>query len=76
MDKKLTFEIDGVKCEEVYSFENRGKKYMIYTDNTKDGDDYLRIYVAILDGEKLLPIEDDDEWAFVEEAIKRLQDDN
>lgn len=80
MDKKLTFEIEdngkNIKCEELYSFENNNKKYMVYTDNTKDEDGLLRIYAVIVDGEKLLPIENDDEWAFVKETIETLQDDN
>ena len=80
MDKKLTFEIEdngkNIKCEELYSFENNNKKYMVYTDNTKDEDGLLRIYAVIVDGEKLLPIENDDEWAFVKKTIETLQDDN
>jgi len=83
-DKKLTFKITDekgkeVEYEELYSFKNEetGKNYMVYTDNTTDEDGSLRIYASIYnpdkDDNKLIPIENDEEWAFVEETIDALQ---
>ncbi len=85
MEEKLTFEITdengkNIKCEELYSFKNEktNKNYIVYTDNTKDSDGSLRIYAAIynpdLKEKKLIPIIDDEEWAFVEETIDNLCD--
>lgn len=84
-DKKLTFKIKNengldIECEELYSFKNEelGKNYMVYTDNSYDDEGNLCIYAAIynpIDEEKkLIPIEDDNEWAFVEEMIDTLQE--
>ena len=51
---------------------------MVYTDNSYDDEGNLCIYAAIynpIDEEKkLIPIEDDNEWAFVEEMIDTLQE--
>lgn len=86
-DKKLTFKIKDengldVECEELYSFKNEdtGKNYMVYTDNSQDDDGNLCIYAAIYNPDKeekkLIPIEDDNEWSFVEEMIDTLQGGN
>lgn len=86
-EKKLTFKIKDengldIECEELYSFKNESlnKNYMVYTDNSYDEDGCLCIYAAIYNPQdeekKLLPIEDDNEWAFVEEMINTLQEEN
>ena len=83
-DKVLTFNIfddDGkkIECEELYSFvnEENGKNYIIYTDNTLDDDGNLKVYGAIHDeNDKLIPITDDSEWAYLEETLDLLEDGN
>lgn len=86
-DKKLTFKIKDdsgkdIECEELYSFKNEelNKNYIVYTDNSYDEDGCLCIYAAIYnpleEEKKLLPIENDEEWAFVEEMIDTLQGEN
>lgn len=83
-EKKLTFIIkdengNDVQCEELYSFknENTGKNYIVYTDNSIDKEGNLCIFAAIynpnMNDNKLIPIEDDEEWAFVENKINELQ---
>lgn len=83
-DKKLTFKVTDetgkeIECEELYSFKNdeTGKNYMVYTDNSMDEDGCLRIYAAIHnpngDDDKLIPIDNDEEWAFVKETVDALQ---
>ncbi len=87
MEEKLTFKINDetgkeIECEELYSFKNEetNKNYMVYTDNSVDEDGCLCIYAAIYNPEdkekKLIPIENDEEWAFVEETIELLNEGN
>lgn len=82
MDKKLTFKITDehgkeIDCEEVNTFKNdaNGKSYMIYTDNSLDKDGNLCTYAAIYNEKekKLIPIENDEEWDFVEKMTNELQ---
>ena len=82
-DKKLVFKITNeqgknIEYEELYTFKNEktGKNYMVYTDNSIDEDGKVRVfasYAPSLDDKKLRPIENDDEWDFVEETINTLQ---
>lgn len=83
-DKKLVFKITNeqgqdIEYEELYTFKNEktGKSYMVYTDNSIDEDGKVRVFASIyspsLDDKKLRPIENDDEWDFVEETINTLQ---
>ncbi len=68
-----------IDCEELYSFKNEetGKNYMVYTDNTEDEDGNTKIYAAIYDeNHTLIPIKDDEEWAFVEETVSLLEEEN
>ena len=71
IDENLIVEIRN------YVLAKTGKNYMVYTDNTTDEDGSLRIYASIYnpdkDDNKLIPIENDEEWAFVEETIDALQ---
>ena len=81
MEKKLTFKVteNGKEnsYEEVYSFERNDKTYMIYTDNTEDEEGNLCMYAAIydVDEKKLIPIEDNKEWEFVQEMLEKLEND-
>ncbi len=83
-ENTLTFKVTDengnmIECEELYSFKNEetGKNYMVYTDNTLDEEGNTRIYAAIYnpddESNKLIPIVDDKEWAFVEETIEALE---
>lgn len=83
-ENTLTFKVTDengnmIECEELYSFKNEetGKNYMVYTDNTLDEEGNTRIYAAIYnpddESNKLIPIIDDKEWAFVEETIEALE---
>lgn len=72
-----------VECDIILSVynEERQKRYIIYTDRKEDEDGDLMVYAAIHDPEDekvLLPIESDEEWAFIEqimaEAAKECED--
>lgn len=71
-----------MEYEELYSFQNdeNGKNYMVYTDNTEDEEGNLKIYAAIYQEKDnthtLIPIENDEEWAFVEETVSLLEEEN
>lgn len=82
MDKKLTFKITDengkvIDCEEVYRIksETNEKTYMVYTDHSLDKDGNLCTFAAIYndDEKKLIPIENDEEWDFIENKIKELE---
>lgn len=66
--KETEFEI-------LFTFESdeTNKKYIVYTDNTLDKDEYIKTYASIYEETdnvlKLTPIEDDKEWNLVEKLI-------
>lgn len=86
-DKILTFTIKDEKgkditCEEVYRFKNEEtqKTYLVYTDNTFDEDGCMKLYAGIYNPnsseQKIIPIVDDKEWAFVSETVEALEGEN
>lgn len=79
MEDKFILDVDGeeVTCEVILGFTNddTGKEYIIYTDNTSDENDQLNIYASQVDPEdanNILPIETDEEYAFVQEVLDSM----
>ncbi len=72
---------DGVEveCEVLFTFESEetGKNYMVYTDNTVDENNNIRVYASIYDPEKptseLIPIETESEWKIIETILEEIQ---
>lgn len=51
------------------------KNYIVYTDNTNDGNGILNVFAAIYypyDSNKLDPIETDEEWDEIDRRLKEL----
>ncbi len=71
---------ESTTCEVLFTFEaeDTGKNYIVYTDNTLDGEGNTKVYASIynpdVDETKLLPIETDKEWEIIERILTELQD--
>lgn len=79
MKDTFVLDVDGeeVTCEVLLGFTDdaTGKEYIIYTDNTSDEDDQLNIYASQVDPEdadNILPIETEEEYAFVQEVLDSM----
>ncbi len=80
--KYITCEINGtlVKYEVLFSFYSKlsGKDYVIYTDNTMDGDKkniFASIYIP-KEENKIVDITLDSDWEIVEDFLFENDDDN
>ena len=78
MDKKKIFSTldDGTKVEYdiilTFKNENNGKDYVVYTDNTYDDEQKLKIYAAIynpLTAEFVGHVEDEEEWDEIKKVL-------
>ncbi len=58
----------------IFTFESNdtGKKYITYTDYTKDYKGNINCYSVMKDGDKLLPVETEKELIFINETLKTL----
>ena len=69
---------DGEKKEYslIFSFEQEGKNYLVYTDNAVDEDGFIKTYAGEYfkkEGEeKLLPIKDEKLLAKIENLLEKL----
>ena len=83
-NERMTFKVknekgEQVECEVLFTFESdeTGKKYMVYTDNTKDDAGNTKVYASTYteNGEEktLAPIETDKEWKIIEKILEELQ---
>ena len=79
MKDTFVLDVDGeeVICEVILGFTDdaTGKEYIIYTDNSSDEDDQLNIYASQVDPEdadNILPIETEEEYAFVQEVLDSM----
>jgi len=86
MDENMTFTVvndEGkeIECEVLFTFENEetGKNYIVYTDNSFDEEGNVKVYASIynpdVDETKLLPVETEEEWKFIETILEQLQND-
>lgn len=82
--EKMTFKVNDdngkeIECEVLFTFESdeTKKNYIVYTDNTTDGDGNTKVYASIYNpGEQettLLPIETDKEWKIIETILNEVQ---
>lgn len=64
--------------ETFFTFSYNGSEYIVYTDNTTDTDGRKNLYASkhFLDGDTitLIPLEDDEDWSAVEQAIEEYRD--
>lgn len=83
-DDRLTFTVENEKgeqvpCEAIATFESEetGKLYIIYTDNSLDDERNTNVYASIVNPKngQFSPIEDEEEWAIVDEVIAGLNED-
>ncbi len=83
-EEQMTFKIKGengqdIDCEVLCTFESdeTKKEYMIYTDNSVDGEGNVKIYASIYKSDEepmtLKPIETEKEWKMVETILEEIQ---
>ena len=66
------------KMRVLYTFDlvETGKNYIVYTDDTKDGNGLIKVYASCYNPNKkttdLLPIETDKEWKLIEGIFNNL----
>ncbi|MEG1500333.1 MAG: DUF1292 domain-containing protein [Clostridiales bacterium] len=83
MDEKIVFTVldendNEVECQMLLNFENQetGKHYIIYTDNTRDGEGNVNIYASIYDPDQensnLESIETEEEWKMIEKVLDEM----
>ena len=78
---KLRFNVlnkdrEETECEMLFSFENAGKSYIVYTDHSVDAAGNTEIYASVVDPDnpnKLIPIETREEWNLVRELLQKMQ---
>ena len=69
-----------VEYEVLFTFdsEETSKSYMVYTDNTKDENNNIRVYASVYTPGKetteLAPIETEKEWKIIEAILGELQE--
>lgn len=87
MNKENTFKIidkDGkeIEFEILFTFESdeTNKNYMVYTDNTLDGDGNTKVYASVFNPNKepleLLPVETEREWKVIETILGSIMEDD
>ena len=69
---------DGVEmeCELICCFEDEesGKTYLLYTDGTFDDEGTVNVFAGqITDDDELLPVETDEEWDMLSEALEAFE---
>jgi len=85
MDENSVFTIlndkgEEIECEVLFTFESEetGKNYMVYTDNSKDENDNIKVFASIYNPSdevcELIPIESDEEWKIIETILDSIQD--
>ena len=85
MEEKNTIKISNDKGEEVvcdilftFDSEETEKSYIVYTDNTRDGEGKVRVYASIYDPKdpqmKLEDIKTDKEWKIIDTILQTLQE--
>ncbi len=77
MEEKILIKNDLGEEKEfdvLFTFNSKetGKKYVTYTDYTKDYKGNLNCYSGYYEGDKLLPVESEKEITFIKEALKTL----
>ena len=79
-DYKFTFKKENgeeIECEVVFDFysEDMKKNYMLITDNTKDEDGNLNIYIYYTDpdNDDLIPVDDDEEFELVAKVFEEYK---
>lgn len=69
-----------VECEILFTFDSdeTKKSYIVYTDNTLDGDGNTKVYASVYDptgkNPSLMPIETEKEWLVIENILSSVQE--
>ena len=82
--EKLTFNViddngNNIECEILFTFEfdETGKNYIVYTDNTTDEHGNTKVYASIFNpnepDSKLTAIETEKEWKIIQTILEELQ---
>ena len=72
IEKDDFFELEEIKYYILVTLERNNKKFIYYTDYSKDEKEHLKIYVSIYDGKSLVEIVDKEDVEFVNNYIEIL----
>ena len=65
-----------INCETILSFyvKDRGKNYLLFTDNTYDEDNNLKVYpyYSRTGSDELIPVTDEDEFNMIDRVYKSV----
>lgn len=81
-DNVIILSVNGKekKYSIILSFDSDEKHYIVYTDGEKDKDGFIKTYAGVYeqneDCAKLLPVEDDDKLALIEELLEKVDGEN
>lgn len=70
---------NAIRCDLLFTFDcdENGKKYLVYTDNSRDPEGNLRLFASICQQEggeyRLTPLETEQEWKQLETILADLQ---
>lgn len=70
-----------IRCDLLFTFEcdENGKKYMVYTDNSRDEEGNLQLFASTFEEEdgqfRLMPVETEKEWKRLEIILEELRAD-
>ncbi len=71
---------EKIECNVLFTFDSKEtkKNYIVYTDNTYDDAENIKVYASIYDpsgkDKTLKPIETEEEWKVVEDLLSSLQE--
>ncbi len=69
-----------IECEILFTFDSdeTKKSYIVYTDNTLDGQGSTKVYASVYDptgkNPALMPIETEKEWLVIENILSSVQE--
>lgn len=59
-----------------FTLDDDKKEYIIYTDEEKDADGFIKTYAGIYNEnnkDTLFPIKNDEEWSLIEEILEKIE---
>lgn len=85
MEEKNTIKVtndkgESVVCDILFTFDNEetGKSYIVYTDNSKDENNKVRVFASIYNPNdpktKLEDIKTEKEWKVIDTILQTLQE--
>lgn len=71
---KLIFDQDDTEYHLIVSINSDDHEYIVYSDNEKDADGFIKLYAGIYNEDKseMLEVNSEEEWNMIEYIINKL----